>query len=66
MKLVEPDYLAEITIAAKGRETYDHLVIESVQAARDAGYSWGRIGDALGVSRQAARERYMKHMVSDG
>lgn len=30
----------------------------AVKAARDRGRSWGRIGIALGTSRQAARERY--------
>lgn len=30
----------------------------AVRAARDRGRSWGRIGIALGTSRQAARERY--------
>lgn len=30
----------------------------TVRAARERGRSWGRIGMALGTSRQAARERY--------
>jgi hypothetical protein len=31
---------------------------EAVAGARAAGFSWGAIGMALGVSRQAARERF--------
>ena len=27
-------------------------------------YSWTEIGDALGISRQAARQRFAKHVVS--
>ena len=30
----------------------------TVRVARERGRSWGRIGMALGTSRQAARERY--------
>ena len=33
-------------------------ILETVQAARKNGRSWGRIGMALGVSRQAARQQY--------
>ncbi len=33
-------------------------LVETVQAARKNGRSWGRIGMALGVSRQAARQQY--------
>lgn len=29
-----------------------------VSGARDDGRNWGQIGSALGISRQAARERY--------
>ena len=31
---------------------------EAVQIARGHGHSWNRIAVALGVSRQAARQRY--------
>lgn len=65
MKLVGPDFLDEIATAARGRAMYDQLVIETIQKARDNGYSWGAIGTALNVTRQAARERYAKHMKDD-
>lgn len=33
-------------------------IVEAVEAARDAGDSWAIIGIALGMSRQAARQRF--------
>jgi hypothetical protein len=36
----------------------DKLTRESVQKARAAGHSWTQIGQALGVSKQAAWERF--------
>ena len=33
-------------------------LVAAVRAARQHGRSWGRIGMALGVSRQAARQQY--------
>jgi hypothetical protein len=33
-------------------------LVEAVRVARQHGRSWGRIGMALGVSRQAARQQY--------
>jgi uncharacterized NAD(P)/FAD-binding protein YdhS len=36
----------------------DKLIRESVQRAREAGHSWTQIGQALGVSKQTAWERY--------
>lgn len=32
----------------------------AVAAARDTGHSWSRIAEALGMSRQAASERFGK------
>jgi hypothetical protein len=61
-KVLPTNYLEEITTAARGRAMYDKLVIETIQRARDNYVSWERIGMALGVSRQAATERYAKHM----
>ncbi len=47
--------LAEAVDAVRGGET---RVRELVARARANGRSWGEIGIALGVSRQAARERF--------
>lgn len=35
-----------------------HQLVNAVGVARKNGWSWGRIGMALGVSRQAARQHY--------
>lgn len=40
------------------RENVDSLETKAVAMARASGRSWGEIGAALGVSRQAARERF--------
>ena len=34
------------------------LLVRAVRLARQEGYDWGRIGRLLGVSRQAARQRF--------
>lgn len=33
---------------------------QEMDSARDAGYSWSQIGEALGISRQAACQYYQK------
>jgi hypothetical protein len=43
--------------ADEAREV-ERLTADWVQKARDAGASWQQIGDALGVTRQAAQQRY--------
>ena len=59
MKLVLPtDYLEDIKAAAVGRDTYDELLIQLIEKARNNGVSWQRIGESLGVTRQAATQRY--------
>ncbi len=46
----------EAAVAVRaGTETY---LIELVRHAREAGASWASIGGALGVSAQAAHQRY--------
>ena len=63
MELVEPaDPLDDITKCARGRSVYDNLLVETIQKARDLGVSWEAIGAAMGVTHQAARQRYIKYM----
>lgn len=52
--------LAELGSVVTARASLDRAVGLYVQAARLEGSSWADIGDALGVSRQAARERFGK------
>ncbi len=40
------------------RERIDGALVDAIQAARAAGHTWGQIGLSLGVSKQAAQQRY--------
>ena len=51
-----PEYL--LRRAAIERARSERQVAEAVVAARQAGLSWSRIGKELGVSAQAAQQRY--------
>ena len=53
-----PVDLRRIGLALRGLADEQREVDEAVAAARENGRSWGEIGLVLGVSRQAARERY--------
>jgi hypothetical protein len=50
--------LRAIAEAAEQARRGEALVAERVAAARAHGRSWNRIAAALGVSRQAARQRF--------
>jgi malonyl CoA-acyl carrier protein transacylase len=45
------------TAVGRVRATEEELA-DSVAAARRLGHSWGELGTALGVSRQAAQQRF--------
>jgi hypothetical protein len=51
-----PEYLLRRAVLAQARS--ERNVVEAVGAARRAGLSWSRIGKELGVSAQAAQQRY--------
>ena len=46
--------------AAIGQAESERRLAAAVTAAREAGWSWRRIGEVLGVSAQAAHQRYGK------
>jgi hypothetical protein len=48
-----------VRIAAELRGLGDRLVDHYVQAARAGGRSWAQIGEVLGVSKQAAQQRFL-------
>ena len=50
--------LREVAEAADAVAAAQARVNEAVIVARAHGHSWGRIGVALGMSRQAARQRF--------
>jgi Clp amino terminal domain, pathogenicity island component len=56
------DPLAQLRAAARKRDELaalaDDLLGHFVEAAREAGATWSDVGDALGVSKQAAQQRH--------
>ena len=42
------------------RELADRLEVLQVRSARDRGWSWQQIADALGVSRQAVHKKHAR------
>lgn len=54
----DPADLRRIGLALRSLAEEQREVDEAVAAARANGRSWGEIGLVLGISRQAARERY--------
>lgn len=63
-ELVQRTGSAELTVGAALaatatlRDAADHKLFELVGFARDSGASWAAIGQALGVTTQAAHQRY--------
>ncbi len=54
-----------MTVAGETGEATDALVEHYVRAARAAGLSWTLIGERLGVSKQAARQRFAHRVEVD-
>lgn len=48
-----------VILGARIQETSDDLVDHFVTGAREAGASWADIGEAMGVTRQAAQKRFV-------
>ena len=51
-----PEYLLRRAVIARARS--ERQIADAVTAARHDGMSWARIGKELGVSAQAAQQRY--------
>jgi hypothetical protein len=58
--LASPAYLDLVRRAQRVDELTEQLLKLSVQQSRDAGHTWQEIGDLLGVTRQAAFQRFGK------
>jgi hypothetical protein len=61
MEALETDpksYLVLVDAAHVGADEAGRLLREAVASARNAGHSWEAIGAVLGVSRQAAQQRF--------
>lgn len=54
--------LESLVAAEDGVRRVQDSIGEQIAVLRERGLSWARIGDALGVSRQAAWERYASHV----
>lgn len=58
--LVPPAYLDQVHTAQRTYELAEQVLRLCVQRSRDAGHTWQEIGDLLGVTRQAAFQRFGK------
>jgi hypothetical protein len=62
----EPEsYLRLVEAAHVAADEADRLLHESVTGARHAGHSWDAVGRVLGVSRQAAQQRFKTAAVEE-
>lgn len=57
-KLSNEELLGEMVRAHAAHENVDRAVAHHVAALRTRGVSWARIGEALGMTRQSAWERF--------
>jgi ClpX C4-type zinc finger len=55
-----PDILGKLALIVRTGAQVDRFLVEWVQLARSRKLSWAEIGKALGVSRQAAWERFAR------
>jgi hypothetical protein len=58
--LTPPSYLDLVGDAQRVRDLSEQLLKLCVQQSRDAGHTWQELGDLLGVTRQAAFQRFGK------
>jgi DNA invertase Pin-like site-specific DNA recombinase len=54
------DPAAGLRAVAALRRLTDELERQQVQRARNTGWSWQQIGDALGISRQAVHKKHRR------
>ena len=57
-ELSDEELLAEMVRVHASHQNVDRAVAEHVAALRSRGISWARIGEALGMTRQSAWERF--------
>ena len=48
------------------RRLADRLEAAEVERAMRAGWSWSRVAEALGVTRQAVHKKHAKRLVAEG
>lgn len=57
-ELARNDDARKLEAAVRLRNTLDALVTEFVVSAREGGATWAEVGEVLGVSTQAAHQKY--------
>jgi len=62
----DPDVLGKLSLIVQTGAQVDRFLVEWVQLARSRKLSWAEIGKALGISRQAAWERFSREIPDDG
>jgi hypothetical protein len=62
----ERDPLEDVRDACRVDVAIEKLLYRSVNAAREAGFSWAEIGRTMGVSKQAAWERFSQGLSGRG
>ncbi len=62
LKLMDTTSLKEVGRLAHQRDEIENELVQAVTAARDDSWSWAMIGLMLGVTRQAAQQRYGAHI----
>lgn len=65
MPKTDVDWLEQIRSCNDMTVEGERLKIKAIVAARRDGIEWAKIGDAMGMSRQAAHYRYARY-VSNG
>ena len=61
-EMSDPDVLGKLSLIVQTGAQVDRFLVEWVQLARSRKLSWAEIGKALGISRQAAWERFSRDM----
>lgn len=61
MSATQPDPIGRIVAASKTAATATDELHVAVAAAREAGVTWASIGEVLGITRQAAFQRFGKN-----
>lgn len=51
-------YLDLVVLTQRASAETDALLRSAIAAARSAGHSWASVGEALGISKQAAQQRF--------
>ena len=62
----DADVLGKLALIVRTGAQVDAFLVEWVQLARSRGLSWAEVGKALGVSRQAAWERFAGEVAPPG